>query len=371
MPKQTSPGAAHEPPEKQQSISAPPLRLVAWELTRSCNLSCAHCRAAAGRGPYPGELTTEESLGLLEEIASFASPIVILTGGEPLLRPDLLEIARRGTALGLRMVLATNGTLLTQEIARELIAAGISRISISIDGKDADSHDSLRGVPGAFAGALFGIENAKREGLSFQVNTTITKRNREELSEIESFAQTAGADAHHLFLLVPTGRGAEMAADSLTAREYEAVLTDICRYETEAPYPVKVTCAPQYMRVRREMAADGGVSLASNPHGLAASTRGCLGGIAFLFISHDGKAQPCGYLEVNAGNVREKPIREIWEKAEPFRRLRDYSELVGKCGRCEYVDVCGGCRARALARFGDYLAPEPLCPYVPGRGRQG
>lgn len=356
-------------PKKTTSAggSVPPLRLIAWELTRSCNLACAHCRASAERGPYPGELSTERSLELLSEIAAFSSPIIILTGGEPLLRQDIFVIARRGTDLGLRMVLATNGTLLERQTVRSLIDAGIARISISIDGKDERSHDSLRGVAGAFSGALFGIENALREGLSFQVNTTITRRNVAELSEIEALVRRLGADAHHLFLLVPTGRGVEMADDSLAAGEYEEVLGRIYRYEMSAPYPVKVTCAPQYMRIRRETAAREGTVIREGGHGFAASTRGCLGGISFLFISHDGTTQPCGYLEVTGGNVTHTPVREIWENAEVFCRLRDYSRLTGKCGICEHVDICGGCRARALFAHGDYLAQEPLCPHVPGK----
>jgi len=345
--------------------STPPLRLVAWELTRSCNLACAHCRASAECGPYPGELSTEQSLKLLSDIASFSSPIIILTGGEPLLRDDVFDIARRGTELGLRMVLATNGTLLDGQTVDRLVQAGIRRISISIDGKDERSHDELRGVTGAFSGALFGIENAKRGRLSFQINTTITKRNMAELSEIQSLAGRLGADAHHLFLLVPTGRGAQMAADSLTARQYEEVLGRIYRYEMTAPYPVKVTCAPQYMRIRRQTAEREGTVIKESGHGFAAATRGCLGGISFLFISHDGTTQPCGYLEVTGGNIKETPIRQIWEKADVFCRLRDYSLIGGKCGVCEHIDICGGCRARALFEHGDYLAQEPLCPYVP------
>jgi len=361
----------HPPQAPLPNTSLSPLRLVAWELTRSCNLSCAHCRASALRGPYPNELSTERSLALLEEIASFSSPIIILTGGEPLLRGDLVTIARRGTDLGLRMVLATNGTLLKPETVRRLMDAGIRRVSISIDGKDERSHDDLRGVPGAFSGALFGIKNARSQGLSFQVNTTITRRNVGELSEIEDLVKRLGADAHHLFLLVPTGRGADMAADSLAAREYEEVLERIYRYEPSAPYPVKVTCAPQYMRIRRQIAARENTVLAEGGHGFTATTRGCLGGISFLFISHDGTTQPCGYLEITGGNVTETPIRHIWERAEVFCRLRDYSQLGGKCGVCEHVDVCGGCRARALYYHGDYLAQEPLCPHGPAKRKKG
>jgi len=369
--------------DKNESGGSGP-RLIAWEITRSCNLACDHCRASSEMGPYPGELTTEESLKLIGDIAEFSNPIMILTGGEPLMREDVAVIARAGTELGLRMVLATNGTLLSRERAKELLKAGIKRVSISIDGKNAKSHDDLRGVPGAFDGAIFGVESARAEGLPFQINTTITRRNMGELSEMEDLVRRLGAVAHHLFLLVPTGRGRDMAEDSLDGEEYERILRDIYRYEREAPHEVKVTCAPQYMRIKREMALIDGIDIdsmekaASSAHGhpgdgsdLSASTRGCLGGISFLFISHDGDTQPCGYLEVSGGSVRERPIREIWEKSELFLRLRDYSLLTGKCGRCEYVDVCGGCRARAYYHSGDYLAPEPLCPYVPNRLEKG
>ena len=361
------------------------LRLVAWELTRSCNLACEHCRASSEKGPYPGELSTEESLRLLDDIAEFSNPIMILTGGEPLIRDDISIIAKRGTKLGLRMVLATNGTLLTVDKARELVDSGIKRISISIDGKDAGSHDSLRGVSGAFDGAIFGVENAKNAGLPFQINSTITRRNMDELIEIENMVKDLKAAAHHLFLLVPTGRGREMAEDSLDGEQYERILKDIYKYEKDAPHGVKVTCAPQYMRIKQEMALIDGIDInsisntgggghpqgAGGPHDFSASTRGCLGGISFLFISHNGDTQPCGYLEVSGGSVKEKPVREIWEGSEVFLRLRDYSQLTGKCGKCEYVDTCGGCRARAYYQYGDYLAPEPLCPYVPKGLKKG
>ena len=293
---------------------------------------------------------------------------MILTGGEPLLRPDILDIAKRGTELGLRMVLATNGTLLDSKKALELKGAGIKRISISLDGKDEGSHDNLRGVPGAFKGALSGVECARGAGLPFQINTTITKRNAGELKEIEALVVRLGAHAHHLFLLVPTGRGRDIAHESLDKGEYEKLLTEIVHYERKAGYDVKVTCAPQYMRVKRELMEKDGIGFdapENSSHGLSASTRGCLGGISFLFISHDGIAQPCGYLEVEAGNIRERPIREVWDESHLFNRLRDFSLLTGKCGVCEYIDICGGCRARALHHSGDIMGSEPLCPYVP------
>ena len=200
------------------------LRLVAWELTRACNLACRHCRAAAIDTPQPDELSRDECFALIDQIASFSSPTVILTGGEPLLRPDLFEIAARATERGLRVVAATNGTMLDEPTARKLLHSGVRRISISVDGKNAASHDALRAVPGAFEGALRGVEAARAAGLPFQLNTTVTRENVDELPDIHRLAISLGAVAHHVFLLVPTGRAADYRGLELDAERYEAVL---------------------------------------------------------------------------------------------------------------------------------------------------
>ncbi|MFZ0134183.1 MAG: radical SAM protein, partial [Desulfobacterales bacterium] len=196
----------NQPGTQPQQTAAPTLRLVAWETTRNCNLNCVHCRAAATRGPYSGELETPAALQLLDQIAAVGRPIVILTGGEPLLRPDIFTIARHGTDRGLRMVMAPNGTLITAETARRMVASGIKRISISLDGASREKHDRFRGVEGAFESALHGIEMAKAAGLEFQINTTITRANLAEIPRIQQLAVELGAVAHHIFLLVPTGR---------------------------------------------------------------------------------------------------------------------------------------------------------------------
>jgi MoaA/NifB/PqqE/SkfB family radical SAM enzyme len=200
------------------------LRLVAWETTRSCNLSCVHCRAAAHNGPYEGELDTQASFVLLDQIAKVGSPIIILTGGEPLLRPDIFDIASYGTKKGLRMVMAVNGTLVTKDIAHKMVDSGIKRISVSLDGADKNFHDKFRCVDGAFDGAMEGIENAKSVGLEFQINTTITRANLDQIPKILETAERLGAAAHHIFLLVPTGRGKYMMDQEITAREYEETL---------------------------------------------------------------------------------------------------------------------------------------------------
>lgn len=341
------------------------LRLVAWEVTRSCNLSCVHCRAAAMDKPYADELTTEEGLRLLDAIATLGSPIVILTGGEPLLRPDIFDLAAHGNALGLRMTMAPNGTLVTPEAARRMKEVGIQRISISLDGADAASHDTFRQVPGAFEGALKGIRHAKEADLPFQINTTITALNLKELPRIQELAVNLGAVAHHIFLLVPVGRGKTLEEQAINAEQYEQTLHWFYEQRDKVPLQLKATCAPHYYRILRQRARQEGRSVDAQTFGLDAMTRGCLGGTGFCFISHVGQVQPCGYLELNCGNVRQESFPRIWEHSEVFQKLRNFKALEGKCGRCEYVRVCGGCRARAYEATGNYMAEEPLCLYEP------
>ena len=239
-----------------KSEKIPPLRLLAWEVTRRCNLACLHCRAAAGSGPYPDELTTAEGKKLLDDLASLGQVVVILTGGEPLLRDDIFDLAAYGTGLGHRMVMAVNGTLLTPAIAARLKAAGIQRLSISIDGATAESHDRLRAVDGAYAGALTGIAACGEAGLPFQINTTVTRANRLELPAIYELALKLGAAAHHVFVLVPTGRGELIREELVTPEEYEATLNWLLARQQDGKLFIKPTCAPQYYRLWRQD-ADG------------------------------------------------------------------------------------------------------------------
>ena len=341
------------------------LRLVAWEVTRNCNLSCIHCRAAATKGPYPDELDTDASLVLLDQISEVGRPVVILTGGEPLLRPDIFKIARYGARKGLRMVMAPNGTLITEAIARKMAESGIQRISISLDGATRESHDRFRQVDGAFDGAIRGIEWAKQAGVDFQINTTITQQNLEELPKIQKTAVRLGAVAHHIFLLVPTGRGKYIADQEISALQYEQTLNWFYDQRDKTRLQLKATCAPHYYRILRERAREKGKTVTFKTHGLDAVTRGCLGGTSFCFISNTGIVQPCGFLDLKCGNIKYTPFRVIWNESEIFKTLRNYNNLKGKCGRCEYRKVCGGCRARAYEATGDYLAEEPLCLYQP------
>ena len=344
-----------------------PVRMIAWEVTRSCNLSCAHCRAASHLGPYPGELSAAECLGLIDDITLVSKPVIILTGGEPLLRPDIFDLAAYGTQKGLRMVMATNGTLVEEATARKMIDSGIQRVSISIDGPDAPSHDAFRREPGAFSGALAGIAAMKAAGMEFQINTTITAANLHQIKAIHDLALRIGAAAHHIFLLVPTGRGRDLAGQAITAADYEETLRWFYRESLTCAIQLKATCAPHYFRIMHQNKPKREKPAKKEGGHFAESTRGCLGGISFCFISHVGQVQPCGYLELDCGNIRKQNFGEIWKTSEVFRNLRDYGSYKGKCGRCEFIKVCGGCRARAYEAAGDYLAEEPLCLYEPRR----
>ena len=343
------------------------IRLVAWETTRRCNLACVHCRAAAEDHRYDNELDTKAAFKLLDQIRETGQPIVILTGGEPLLREDIFDIATHGTNIGLRMVMAPNGTLITAENAQKMKASGIKRISISLDGATAHVHDTFRGVNGAFDGALQGIKHAKTAGLEFQINTTITKTNLDEIPKILSLAESLGAVAHHIFLLVPTGRGKYIVDQEIDAREYEKTLNWFYDQRDKTPLQLKATCAPHYYRILRQRAKEEGKKVTFDSHGLDAVTRGCLAGTGFCFISHIGKVQTCGFLDVLCGDITQNSFKEVWENSDVFNKLRDFDNLEGKCGICEYRKVCGGCRARAFEATGNYLAPEPLCTYQPSR----
>jgi heme b synthase len=341
-----------------------PPRLIAWELTKACNLACIHCRASAIKDPAPDELSTAEAKHFVDELIEY-KPIIILTGGEPLLRSDIYDIAKYASGHSLRVVLATNGTLLAPDIVKRLKDAGIQRVSISIDGSTRETHDIFRGEKGAFESALQGIEILKNAGMSFQINTTITKRNITEIPNILELALELGAQALHIFLLVPTGRGEEIESEEIPPYEYERVLNWFYDKSRTSRIQLKATCAPHYFRIMRQRAKEEGIRITKETHGLEAMTKGCLGGSGFCFVSSKGDVYPCGYLPALAGNIRQKSFKMIWEKSKVLNDLRDPGKLKGKCGKCEYRAVCGGCRARAYAATGDYLDEEPYCMYIP------
>jgi radical SAM protein with 4Fe4S-binding SPASM domain len=334
----------------------PPPRLVAWETTRACNLACRHCRAEARPTPPPGELSHEEGRNLVDQLAAWApAPGLILSGGEPLPRPDLLDLAAYGRAKGLRVLLSTNGLMVTAALARALKAAGVARASLSLDHPEPAAHDAFRGAPGAFEALRRAAAHLREAGLPFQVNSTLTAANLAQAGALTAKARDLGAAAHHAFLLVPVGRAARLE-NPLTAEAYEAALLDFQRREPGMGLEFKATCAPQYQRLARQA-------------GQTVRGRGCLAGQGFLFLSSTGQAQGCGYLNLAAGDARRTPLKTIYEEAPLFRNLRDRKQYRGRCGACEYWSICGGCRARALAE-GDHLGPEPLCPHQPGRERR-
>lgn len=348
-----------------QNSGQPELRLVAWEVTRSCNLSCIHCRASAECGPYENELSTAECFKVLDDIASFSTPIIIFTGGEPLLRDDIYDLVQHGSDLGLRCVMATNGSLLDETVVGRLIDVGIQRISLSLDGAARETHDTFRKVEGSFDSVINGAKLATSAGLPFQINSTITRLNLDELPAMLDLAVDLGAVAYHVFLLVPTGRGKELEEQEIPAADYERTLNWFYDQRETVPIQLKATCAPHYHRILRQRAKREGKEVNFQTYGLDAVTRGCLGGISFCFISHTGRMSPCGYLELDCGNVLVEGFKKAWRESKVFTDLRDYDKLEGKCGVCEYRDACGGCRARAYARTGDYLDEEPYCVYRP------
>ncbi|MBI4329938.1 MAG: radical SAM protein [Chloroflexi bacterium] len=372
------------------SSSTPPPHLIAWEITRTCNLLCAHCRASSHSGPYAGELTTAEMFSVIDGICQVGRPILILSGGEPLARPDFFDIAKRASAKGLRVALGCNGTLMTREIATRLKEVPIPRVSVSIDFPVCELQDRFRGMPGAFDAAIKGVQHLREAGVEIQINCTITKMNAPHLQQLLDLALELGAVAFHPFMLVPTGRGKNLASEELPPEEYERILGWICDRQEELKDRIffKPTDAPHYWRImlqkgkrvaQASLPARGGirpVPQASSPvpghppaRGMNSMTRGCLAGSGFCFISHTGRVQGCGYLDLEAGNVKEKSFKEIWEHSPLFLALRDLSLLKGKCGVCEFKKVCGGCRARAYESTGDVLDPEPYCIYEPRKVR--
>ncbi len=385
-----------------QSSPHPPPRLVFWESTAGCNLTCIHCRRITVADQLlPQDLTTHEAFDLVDQIAGMGRSIFVLSGGEPLFRPDIYDIAKRAADAGLIVALATNGTLIDEKVARKIKEAGIQRVSISFDGADAPTHDIFRGS-GAFDKAIAGMHHLQNTGVPYQINTTVARHNVGQMPETLTFAKELGAVALHLFLLVPVGCGVEIADDQqITPAEYEEVLNWMYEAEMEGGIELKATCAPHYFRIVRQRQAEerrnglfrerpnsmhrqqragsnsSGQTHEGNGHphsggghpggrpAMNAMTKGCLAGTGVVFVSHRGEIFPCGYLPIEAGNIRRQPFPEIWQEAPLFADLRDPDLLGGKCGLCEFKRICSGCRARAYGTTMDYLGEEPFCTYEP------
>lgn len=322
--------------------------IISWNTTRACNLHCIHCYRDAGAAET-GELTTGEGKKLLSEIAAAGFKIMIFSGGEPLLRPDIYELVSYARQLGLRPVLGTNGTLIDADVAGRLKTAGAACAGISLDSRDKEKHDRFRGYGGAWEETLRGMTACREAGLPFQIHTTVMNWNESEITAITDLAVELGAVAHHIFFLVPTGRGRDIEDTSLKTAEYEALLERILAKQASVPIELKPTCAPQFMRIARQK----GIPVRFS--------KGCLAGTSYCVILPNGDVHPCPYLPLKAGNVRQTPFDVIWRDSALLKDFR-HQPLKGGCGCCGFGDICGGCRARAYYYSdGDYLAEEPWC----------
>jgi len=339
--------------------------LVIWEVTQACDLACVHCRASAQPERHPSELTTEQGYRLLDEIRRFGEPLMVFTGGDPLKRPDLFDLARHSVKIGLRTNVTPSATpLLTAEAIEAFKASGISRMAISLDGPDAASHDDFRGIPGTFERAMFALKHARDIGLDTQLQTTVTRRNMARLPEMAEIAREVRTKMWSLFFLIVTGRAAE--EDDLRAEEYEQVFEFMYELSKTAPYGIKTTEAMHYRRyVAQRIRAEHGATENENAKGVAWRTAGVSDGKGFVFVSHTGEIFPSGFLPVSGGNVLTDSLTSVYRDSPLFRTLRDTTQREGKCGICEYQKICGGSRSRAFALTGDYLAEDPRCVYQP------
>lgn len=331
--------------------------IVSWMTTNRCNLTCKHCYQDASPDACADELTTDEARTLIDQIARAGFKVMIFSGGEPLMRPDIYELVSHAAGRGLRPVFGTNGTLITPDVARRLKGAGACAMGISLDSIDPARHDAFRGLAGAFGATVAGMRACREAGLPFQVHTTVMDWNQDEVCAITDFAVEEGAIAHYIFFLVSVGRGASIEDEALAVMDNERLLRDIMLKQLEVPIDVKPTCAPQFMRVADQLGVP------------TRFTRGCLAGDTYCIVSPEGMVRPCAYMLEEAGNVRERPFDEIWRDSELFKRLRSRT-YGGACGTCDYRDRCGGCRARAASYHdGDYMAQDDYCAY--GRGLVG
>ena len=368
--------------------------LAIWEVTQSCDLACKHCRAAAQPIAHPDQLTHAEGEALIDQIAAMHIPIFVFTGGDPLKRPDVYDLIRYAAGKGVHVALTPSATpLLTRDAIFKLKEAGLVRLGISLDGSTPEIHDAFRGLPGAWARTIQAIEWANEAGIPIQVHSTISRHNAHDLDSLCNLFERLAIVMWNVFFLVPVGRG--QLADLLSGEEFEQVFAKIYELSQRVDFQIKTTEAMHYRRYllqhnleERRMGHQRG---SGHPHAGAAAatstataayepgapsadaatrnrswaTRRVNDGKGFLFVSHVGNVYPSGFLPIHAGNIRETPLAEIYRNAPIFKALRDTSRLEGKCGTCEYKEICGGSRARAYALTGDPLAQEPCCIYQP------
>ncbi len=347
-----------------------PLRLVSWNITLRCPLRCSHCYSDAGVKEVTNPLSTDEAYRVLEQIRDTGNPVVILSGGEPMMREDIYDIARYGTDLGLLMAMGTSGFFIDEETVIQLKQAGITSVAISLDSVNPSVHDTYRGYEGAWDRAVRAIRLCNFHGIRVQINMTLLSPDSTAVDQVVSFGITLGVRDFQLFVPVPTGRSQKENHERFGS--YEELLKHVLLSYTDKKIALRPTCIPQFRRVAEEIGIE-------NP----GWGRGCIAGISYCRIFADGDVTPCPYLPVIAGNVRQTQFSDIWDNSPVFTALRDFSRLQGTCGRCEYKEICGGCRARAFSAYGrvthscgslvrpldiegELCAEDPLCPYVPG-----
>jgi radical SAM protein with 4Fe4S-binding SPASM domain len=343
--------------------------VISWNLTRNCNLKCPHCYINATTQQLRNELSTEEAKNLIDQISEVSRPLLVLSGGEPLLRKDVFELVRYGATKGFKMGLGSNGSLLDGIAAKRLKEAGIETVSISLDSTIPEQHDEFRGVNGSWEKAISAIKALRENGVLVQVNTTVTQQNYDQIDDIMSLTEKIGVENFHLFFLVPTGRGVKIA--DISPAKYEGMIKTIFAKAAKHKLNVRPSCAPQFMRIAKTMGLD-----------MRRWIRGCIAGLYYCRVYPNGDITTCPYLPIKLGNIREKTFKEIWFNSDMFKTLRDFSALKGKCGVCDYRVLCGGCRARAYGLSsdfidycgdlhepaelkGDYLTEDPWCVYQP------
>ena len=345
--------------------------IVIWEVTQACDLACVHCRACAQPRRHPLELSTEEGKQLIRQVAEMRVPVFVLTGGDPIKRPDLFELIQYSSEVGVRVSLTPSATpLLTRDVIRRLKERGLARLAVSLDGSHAAVHDAFRGMSGSFDRTMEAIEWANEVDLPVQINTTFSRTNYQDFDQIAALMEMKNIALWSVFFLVPTGRG--KINELLTADEFEEIFARLYRLSKRARFHIKTTEAQHYRRyilqqqARERKSKSGAGDPSSKVHdSIGRAPRGLNDGKGFAFISHTGEVYPSGFLPLSAGSVRNQGLSEIYRESPIFCQLREPDELGGKCGACEFRQVCGGSRARAFALTGDPLAEESCCAYVP------
>lgn len=343
------------------------LKWLAWEITLKCNLKCVHCRSSYFVDSNHGSFGLVDAYRFLDSLSEFANPSIVLTGGEPLLRDDVFDIAKYGTSKNFRMCMATNGVLVDDEICMKIKDSGIKIVSLSLDGSNSRIHDDFRGISGAFDGIINAAHLFKKHDIPFIINSSFTKRNQNDIKNVYKLAKSLGATAWYMFLIVPTGRGEELMKELVEKEDYEEILNWHYEMEqSENDLLVRPTCAPQYYRIWHDRSKNEGKP--TERRSLKFSTgggKGCVAAQSICFVNSTGDVYPCSYFPISAGNVFKESLKDIWHNAHLFNDLRNFKSYEGKCGVCKYLSVCGGCRARAYAVTGSFLAEEPYCNYLP------